>query len=571
MAGGPFYFLNAAATGAAHGKLQDGGTAPGVSTSTTGWDESQANGNDYSKLIYATASAVAWSPSALPASPLTTTDCWRTDATLNGSFAAGNWTIAISAIAQNQTVGGPVNLRVRVYRGANATGTGATEITSAALDLTAFTNLLTTVAQNGTVTWNAPAITCTNEYLFFQIALKCTTKEVSQNNQGPLIRIDGTNSKITPTAFTPASSAVFDDDVAPYAGVPSAAVSYRAFGDEDDSPALPLVVADADDDAWPKASLPAAPPPVLVPNDDSDLPIAPPPTFVDDDTAPAAVFPSLVPIAQPPPLGDELPLSAAVAIDDEGAFVPAPSPMAPRALSFADEDSLPIAAVPTIEDADAPPGTVAGYMRAVRPAETEDLPIAAVAGVVDDDGAAPGLTAPGAIATRSVDVEEPPPPALIVDDEPATSPAAAAQARPAPTFAVDDVLVVGFDDDPALAPGAALTPAHARIVAVLEDELASIALFDDGAALPGASTPPALSRWLSVDDEWATPPVVGSIVEDDGATLIAAPRLSATLVGYVLEDDRILLIVRGPLKHPPTRATGTTITRATPHTPTRGT
>lgn len=115
-------------------------------------------------------------------------NAFRTPTAYTGTFAAGNWTLSavfrsVVALATTQTQ----RIRYRVYRSANADGTGATEITNSYTftpsggvqqtgQVVAWSN---TVAGTGnttanlpttSLTWAAPAITLDNEYLFFVCA-----------------------------------------------------------------------------------------------------------------------------------------------------------------------------------------------------------------------------------------------------------------------------------------------------------------------------------------------------------------------------------------------------------------
>ena len=103
-----------------------------------------------------------------------TGDCWRTTNTYIGSFAAANWNLhfACRGVTQAGTQDGRV--RYRLFRGANADGTGATEITSAHQQGGLVTNLLTSATQTSTATFNPGAFSVTNEYIFVQLAWERT-------------------------------------------------------------------------------------------------------------------------------------------------------------------------------------------------------------------------------------------------------------------------------------------------------------------------------------------------------------------------------------------------------------
>lgn len=102
-----------------------------------------------------------------------TGDSFRTDVPISGSFASGNWTIAprVAGAVSISTLDG--RIRMRVFKSANADGSGATELTSGVLIGTTVTDLGST-AQASTITWAAPEIVLANEYLFFRTAWEIT-------------------------------------------------------------------------------------------------------------------------------------------------------------------------------------------------------------------------------------------------------------------------------------------------------------------------------------------------------------------------------------------------------------
>ncbi len=152
-------------------------SAPGASTSTTGWTVSTGATN-YSRQSFArekaaTTFAAAQQPSGAPAG--SADDCWRISAQTTGQFSTGTWYSSVSVIGVSS--GGDHDGRAlfRVWRAANADGTSATEISSSIMTGSLIANLSTTVAQSSVASFNlASASNVTNEYLFLQVAWQRT-------------------------------------------------------------------------------------------------------------------------------------------------------------------------------------------------------------------------------------------------------------------------------------------------------------------------------------------------------------------------------------------------------------
>lgn len=205
MATKTLYLKDTAAAGSNHGSLQDGGTAPTTATSTTGWVAGTLAPTRYARQDFATeraSSTLLTSPVEPNGGPNNTLgDCWRTENTLSGSFAAANWSVSVPVIgitrASSTTDG---RLRLRVWQGTDPTGAGATEITTATLTTSLFANLANGAAQTLTVTSSLPAATLAGEYLFVQVAFELTG--VGDNaNADVHIRV-GSTSTVTTADFT---------------------------------------------------------------------------------------------------------------------------------------------------------------------------------------------------------------------------------------------------------------------------------------------------------------------------------------------------------------------------------
>ena len=97
-------------------------------------------------------------------------DFWVSPDPLTGDFASADWNIHFACRANNNGGSQGGRIRIRLFRGPNQDGSGATEITAAHQIGSAITLLLTSVTQVSTVTFNPGAFTVTNEYVFIQLA-----------------------------------------------------------------------------------------------------------------------------------------------------------------------------------------------------------------------------------------------------------------------------------------------------------------------------------------------------------------------------------------------------------------
>lgn len=133
-------------------------------------------------------------------------DSIRTPTTLNGSFASGNWVITWAV--QPNVVQMQGRVRTRVWRSANADGSSAT-LLSASTQVGGVTAAMssTTTVYTSAVTWAAPAITLTNEYLFFQIEWQEQTS-AGTSNTGKFNNRYGADTTIVTTDFTAAAVTV---------------------------------------------------------------------------------------------------------------------------------------------------------------------------------------------------------------------------------------------------------------------------------------------------------------------------------------------------------------------------
>lgn len=143
----------------------------------SGWVVSVTAAGNYSSYYNDVERAAStFGATAQPDGTLDTTngDFWTSPSPLTGSFAATDWTIYAAVRANTRAAGQDGRMRARIFKGTNQNGSGATEITSSATNGTTVTDLLTSATQVSTITINPGTFTCTNEYVFIQLAWEIT-------------------------------------------------------------------------------------------------------------------------------------------------------------------------------------------------------------------------------------------------------------------------------------------------------------------------------------------------------------------------------------------------------------
>ena len=168
-----YYLYDAVATGSAHGKIDT--TTTTAATLATGWIPGTTAPTEYSLMLWGTERAESTFTSTVqPGSSPTTTDCWRSESALRGTFAAGNFSVACAVRAV--TTGGSQDgrCRVRIWKSSSATGVGAIEITSGATAGTTVSNVPTASTSTSTATCAISAARFDDEYLFVQVAWEIT-------------------------------------------------------------------------------------------------------------------------------------------------------------------------------------------------------------------------------------------------------------------------------------------------------------------------------------------------------------------------------------------------------------
>lgn len=195
-----FFLVDALASSSNHLSLQEGGSTPTTATTTTGWKVGTTAADNYSAMD-SQSESTTFGGSALPSGAIDNTggDCFRTTNRYVGTFDAGGWLFVFPVIAV--TAGGSADgaIRIRVWQGSNPTGAGATEITSAAQQGSAVSNLATDTPQSSTVEATLDEVVLRDEYLFVQVAWR-TTGAGGTADDDVLMRV-GTAAKITTSEF----------------------------------------------------------------------------------------------------------------------------------------------------------------------------------------------------------------------------------------------------------------------------------------------------------------------------------------------------------------------------------
>jgi hypothetical protein len=177
VSGETIYFLDSVASGSNMGAAQLGGSAPAAATTGTGWTVGTVAASNYARMAYGVErSSASFGGTAQPSGAPDNTlgDCFRTQNPLSGTFIAGVWVFLFTLRAVSAAGGQDGRIRVRVWKSANANGSGATEITSGTSPLSSVTDLAVGVDQNSTGGVTLPQITLNSEYLFFQVAWEIT-------------------------------------------------------------------------------------------------------------------------------------------------------------------------------------------------------------------------------------------------------------------------------------------------------------------------------------------------------------------------------------------------------------
>lgn len=128
-------------------------------------------------------------------------DCLRSTNQYTGDFASADWNVHFAVIAVTNGGSQDGRMRCRLFRGANADGSGATEITAAQQQGGLVTNLTTSTQQVSTATFNPGAFSVSNEYVFVQLAWQ-RTGAGGMTSADVIMRIGDTATRVISSDFT---------------------------------------------------------------------------------------------------------------------------------------------------------------------------------------------------------------------------------------------------------------------------------------------------------------------------------------------------------------------------------
>lgn len=127
---------------------------------------------------------------------------YRTSAALTGMFPAGNWVLSFK-VKSNTYYAQKGYVKYRLWRGTNAAGTGATQITSGWQSSTLVSFTAANQNQTGTITVNPGVVVLAGEYLFLEIEWACNN---SGGNNGAIVywvHNEGSAEQLTTPTFAP--------------------------------------------------------------------------------------------------------------------------------------------------------------------------------------------------------------------------------------------------------------------------------------------------------------------------------------------------------------------------------
>jgi len=172
-----FIFKDAAASGSTHGSLQElTGAWNADAVMVTGWKTGTVStATPFEKMTYGSEVSAFVASTQLTPAALGTDDAFRTENQITATFAAGDWIIDFYVTAITTASTGTGRMRARIWKSANATGSGATELTTVPLVGTTATRDVTGRAfprDTGCtrITWTpGTTIALSGEYLFVQL------------------------------------------------------------------------------------------------------------------------------------------------------------------------------------------------------------------------------------------------------------------------------------------------------------------------------------------------------------------------------------------------------------------
>lgn len=150
-------------------------SAQTAATTASGWTVSTGATNHSELESGVERAASTFTGTTVPDGSLDSTlgDAFRAGP-FTGNFANANWTFqfAVRAVTNGGAQDG--RIRFRLFKGPNADGSSATEITAAQQQASEVLNVATGADSNSTLTFNPGAFSVENDYLFVQVAWERT-------------------------------------------------------------------------------------------------------------------------------------------------------------------------------------------------------------------------------------------------------------------------------------------------------------------------------------------------------------------------------------------------------------
>lgn len=155
-------------------------TSPGAtatSSPATGWTTGTATPTKYKDADMAEKRSAPTGSTAMPNTTIndgggTNRSGWRSKEKLTVTFEAGTWIFNMVCRAVTAANTGKQAITLRVWKGSNEEGTGATLLNETLLTGSEMSSLSKEADQNSKSEWSAPEVALSNEYLFVECAVK---------------------------------------------------------------------------------------------------------------------------------------------------------------------------------------------------------------------------------------------------------------------------------------------------------------------------------------------------------------------------------------------------------------
>lgn len=210
-------YMTSSLAGTAHQEMSQAVPVTAQASPVTGWILGTSAINLYSHFDAQTeAAASTFTAGAKPGATINTGAAagngWRSSNPWSGTFQAGTWTLKVTVRSVTAAYTGRFRIRARLYRAANAVGTGGVDIAGGADVLSAATtaSLSTTVDTSLTLTFTVGQTTFAGEYILVTLAAEPTTAG-GGTTQDADIRIGSTLSSLVTTTFPFAGASVLPE------------------------------------------------------------------------------------------------------------------------------------------------------------------------------------------------------------------------------------------------------------------------------------------------------------------------------------------------------------------------